>query len=275
MLKNHMDAKEKTLVALSKEQAHAGHSLHKGTPREIFIKNFLENHLSSNVALGTGEIIDANSRPGQQRNQFDIIIYKRSFPKLDFGANISGFLIESVIATIEVKSTLDKNGLGKAFNAARSAKQLTPNLKNGFSTGYIPPKVLNFIVAYDGPAEMQTVFGWIYKEYQKHGILPKNLPLNPAQRIKTAGDAIDAIFVLKKGFLYFDNRSLLSNSELEVAREQNPSLKWILKNTTNGNLLLFFMLIQQATENIEGRWLNAAPYLSSFVLSDIQWRGHG
>ena len=106
MLKSHMDAKEDALIAISKIPANSGHSLHKGTPREAFIKKFLIDHLPSNVDIGTGEIIDAVSLPNQSCNQFDIVIYKRNYPKLDFGDGISGFLIESVIATIEVKSTL-------------------------------------------------------------------------------------------------------------------------------------------------------------------------
>ena len=71
-----MDAIENQLVAISQIPANAGHTLHRGTPREAFIKEFLENHLSANVAIGTGEIIDANSQPRVQRNQYDIVIYK-------------------------------------------------------------------------------------------------------------------------------------------------------------------------------------------------------
>ena len=81
MLKSHMDAREAALVAISKVPSNAGHSLHKGTPREAFIKEFLANHLPSNVDIGTGEIIDANSQANQSRNQFDIVIYKRNYPK--------------------------------------------------------------------------------------------------------------------------------------------------------------------------------------------------
>ena len=49
-------------------------------------------------------MIDANSQPGQKRNQIDIVIYKRDYPKLDFGGGISGFLVESVVATIEAQA---------------------------------------------------------------------------------------------------------------------------------------------------------------------------
>src|SRR5277367_2846337 len=102
MLKAHLDAVERHLLAISKVPANAGHTLHRGTPREAFIKEFLISHLSARASVGTGEIIDATSLPRQQRNQFDIVIYKADYPKIDLGGGISAFLAESVIATIEV-----------------------------------------------------------------------------------------------------------------------------------------------------------------------------
>lgn len=56
MLSSHMKAVEEQLLAISKIPANSGHSLHKGTPREAFIREFLEKHLNSTVAVGTGEI---------------------------------------------------------------------------------------------------------------------------------------------------------------------------------------------------------------------------
>lgn len=91
MLKSHMDAVENHLVSIAKIPANSGHTLHRGTPREAFIKEFLEGHLSANVAIGTGEIIDSTSLPRAQRNQYDIVIYKKNYPKLDFGGGINGF----------------------------------------------------------------------------------------------------------------------------------------------------------------------------------------
>jgi hypothetical protein len=269
MLKSHMDAVEKQLLAISRIPANSGHPLHKGTPREAFIKEFLESHLPSNVAIGTGEIIDANSRPGQSRNQFDIVIYRRSYPKLSFGGGISGFLVESVIATIEVKSTLTQAEFGNAAKAASNCKQLVPNAISSFHTGYVPPGILNYVVAYDGPASMRTVHGWILTAYGTLGIALRALPLNIDQRIATQAEALDAVFVLGKGFLYFDN--VPTGFINDAARAANPALKWAFSDTTTGNLLLLFMMIQGATANIEGKWLNALPYLSTFSVPNIQW----
>ena len=267
MLKSHMDAVENQLLATSLIPANSGHSLHKGTPRETFIAQYLEAHLPSNVAIGTGEIIDANSQPGQQRNQYDIVIYKRSFPKLDFGGGISGFLIESVIATIEVKSTLTKDEFGTAAKSAYNSKQLAPNTTSVMQIGHVQPKHLNIIVAYDGPANMRTVHGWIATEYQNREIPYTQLPTDQS-RVNTPADAIDAVIVLGKGLLYFDNLTIGFSSE--QLRAANPGMNWLFANATTGNLLFLFMMIQNSTQNLEGKFLNAIPYLSGYRLDNIE-----
>lgn len=269
MLKSHMDAVEAQLLATSRIPANSGHSLHKGTPREAFIKQYLENHLPSNVAIGSGEIIDAKSLPGQQRNQYDIVIYRRSYPKLDFGGGISGFLVESVIATIEVKSALTQTELGNAAKAARNCKALVPNTVSSFRSGYVPPGVLNYVVAYDGPASMRTVHSWIAPEYGKLGVAGASLPVDQSARANTTAEALDAVFVLGKGFLYFDNA--LSGFIDNATRASNPTLKWVFADTATGSLLLLFTMLQGATSNIEGKWLNPIPYLASFKVAGIQW----
>lgn len=264
-----MDAKENALVAISKIPANSGHSLHKGTPREAFIKEFLESHLSENVSIGSGELIDANSKPNVPRNQYDIVIYKKNYPKLDFGGGINGFLIESVIATVEVKSTLTQNDLESAIKAAKNSKSLVPNVVTSFHSGYIPPKVLNYVVAYDGPASMKTVYGWIPQIQSKLGIVIQDLPKEADQRIKVASPSIDGIFVLKKGFVYFDNVPFgFANDNVRAA---HPGLKWIFADTLDGNLLLFFLFLQTATANIEGKWLNSLPYLQTFQVPNIDY----
>lgn len=266
MLKAHMDANEAKLVAISKVPANSGHSLHKGTPREAFIREFLVSHLPENVAIGTGEIIDENSLPGAPRNQFDIVIYKKSYPKLDFGGGISGFLIESVIATVEVKSTLTKVDLEQAITAAKNSKNLKKNVIQSFSSGYIPPKILNYVVAYDGPAKMDTVYKWIPQIHSSLGVSTPSLPCDRDARLATPSPSIDGVFVLNKGLLYFDN--VVYGFVTQEARVKHPDVKWFYADSTDGNLLFLFLLLQTATANIEGQWLNAAPYMKSFTVQN-------
>ena len=267
MLKSHMDAIEDTLVAQSKIPAGAGHSLHKGTPREEFIKEFLESHLPASIAIGSGEIIDHSSKPGGMRNQFDIVLYNRSYPKLDFGGGLSGFLIESVVATIEVKSTLTESDLEQGIKAAVNAKQLDPSFTTSFIAGHVPPKVLNYVVAYDGPASMSTVYGWVPKIHSKMGITVPNLPVALDDRIKVPSPSVDGVFVLKKGFLYFDNVPFGFADDSD--RASNPGMKWLYADSVDGNLLLIFMLLQVSTQNSTARWLNPEPYLKGVGIRTV------
>ncbi len=269
MLKAHMDAKENALVAISQIPANSGHSLHKGTPREAFVREFLEAHLPESVAIGTGELIDANSQAGAQRNQFDIVMYKRTYPKLDFGGGISGFLIESVIATVEVKSVLGYADLEQAIRAARNAKALVPNVTTTFLAGHIPPKVLNYVVAYDGPAQMQTVYGWVPQIHGTLGIAIQDLPAGEAQRLATPAPSVDGVFVLNKGFLYFDN--VPSGFDIAPQRVANPQIKWLFADSASGNLLLLFLFLQMATANSEAKWLNPVPYLSGVAIGNLRF----
>ncbi|TGK19028.1 DUF6602 domain-containing protein [Leptospira stimsonii] len=263
MLKAHLDAIENQLIATSQIPANAGHTLHRGTPRETFIKEFLEKHLSSNVSIGSGEIIDANSKPHTPRNQYDIVIYKNNYPKLDFGGSINGFLIESVVATIEVKSLLDQAAIDQSVEAAKNSKTLKPNLVQSFSTGWIPPKVLNYVIAYDGPEKMETVYNWIINSHLK-----KNIPQpswNSSTRLKTGGTALDGVILLKKGFIKLDNTPFSLNN----TSPPNPGFHTI-SNSPDGNLLLFFLALQEAINNVHGAWLNPNPYLQNAIFRNVR-----
>jgi len=262
MLKSHMDAVEGALVHTSQIPANAGHPLHKGTPRESFIRQFLHDHLSADVAIGTGEIIDAASAPRAPRHQYDIVIYKKNYPKLDFGGGINGFLIESVVATIEVKSVLDQQAIDQSVKAASAAKGLTPHVNTSFSAGWIPPRVLNYVVAYQGPAQLSTVYGWILSSHAAQGI---PLPTwNFADRTEAPGTALDGVFVLQKGFVKLDNSPLSMNSP------QSPqSGIHVVCDSTSGTLLMMFLSLQEACNNTQGAWLDPIPYLQSVQFPNV------
>lgn len=274
MLKTHVDAVEGSLLATSQIAANTGHSLHKGTPRESFIKEFLEGHLSERVAIGTGEIIDAKSPPNPpataQRPQFDIVLYKRDYPKLNIGGGISAFLAESVVATIEVKSTLDSGDIEQTVRAARYAKGLTLNTVKSFSTGYQPPSILNYVVAYAGPAHMGTVHGWISPAHAKVGVPNSVLPPKGDARVGIPSPSIDGIFVLGKGFVVFDNFPIgFINDNM---RQQLPASCWSVADTPRGSLLLLFMILTTAVSGVAASWLNPLPYLSGWGVQNVTFR---
>jgi len=238
MLKSHFIAVEKSLFALKGIGDNAGHTLHKGTPREVFIREFLQGHLSRKVAIGMGEIIDYQSQAGESRNQHDLVIYRNDFPKIDFGGNINAFLSESVVASIEVKTKLTKEELRTAIIAARRVKslQISPDRSILFDE-YVMPKPLNILVAYGGPKKMTTVHNWIETIYKEEKIAYQAMPENARARLGIASPALDAIFVLGKGFVQFDNFILsFINDEM---RRKNPNSHWMVVKLEEGVCFIF------------------------------------
>ena len=262
MLKAHIDSHEQQLLATSRIPANSGHTLHKGTPREAFIRQFLQDHLSETIAIGTGEIIDCNSKPREPRNQIDIVLYRRSYPKLDFGGGISGFLAESVIATIEVKSLLDFAAMRQSIQTAKNVKALTRNVTTAFTVGFQPPAILNYVVAYDGPASMKTVAGWFPALHAECGITLPQMPPTIEGRIPIASPTIDGIFVLGHGFIQFDNSPI--GFTTDQTRLAHPDLHWGIADTPDGNLLLLFLCLTTAASGISATTLNPLSYVSTF-----------
>lgn len=266
MLQAHLNAIEQHLLTISKIPANSGHSLHKGTPREAFVKEFLASHLSSDVAVGTGEIISAESKPSDARNQIDIIIYKKNYPKIDFGGGINAFLAESVVATIEVKSVLDRDGLEKAIKAAHTVKNLNRSVHTVFTSGYKPPSILSYVVAYDGPTHMKTVLDWIPLIHASLQINPKPKTWPITNRYDIPSPSIDGVFVLGRGLLFFDNSPLsLATDDPGIAE---VLIKWGAADTSQNNLFFLFMLLTVSLGGISGSWLNPEPYLANRIIHD-------
>jgi hypothetical protein len=268
MLKAHIDAVEEHLLAISRIPANSGHPLHKGTPREAFIREFLTNHLNESVALGSGEIIDANSKPNEKRNQIDIVVFRRNYPRLNFGGNVTGFFAESVVATIEVKSSLDKAALASSIAAAKNVKQLTRSYHDSFFTAYEPPSILNYVVAYGGPAHMETVYNWIQEVHEETNTIVPVLPIPKKDRIQQASPSLDGVFVLGKGFLHFDNMPVsFVREEFRIAA---PEIRWAYADVERGSLLKLFSFLMFSILNISPKVLNPLPYLKTFQVDELR-----
>jgi len=269
MLQQHINDSENLLLATSQIPANAGHMLHRGTPRETFIRQFLESHLTELIGFGTGEIIDSNSQPRQLRNQNDIVLYKKNYPKLDFGGGISGFLAESVAATIEVKSLLTQVELNNAFDSIRNTKALQRNIETAMTTGYQAPGILSIIVAYDGPASMSTIQGWITQYVANNNVQYPAMNPTAAERAQIQSPLADIIVVLGKGFIQFDNSPITFIKD--PARQAYPQAKWLVSDNGNGNLLMLFSQMTVALSGVSASWLNIIPYLTNFRLNNTQF----
>jgi hypothetical protein len=140
------------------------HCVTTGRIREIIVHKFLRPHVPRNVDIRAGVIIDQN---GNRSRQQDCVLLDTRLPLVDVGSDLDALLIaESVIATIEVKSFLDKTELLRSLESAALTKALTRKGEHIYHKGPAEVKVgyalpiLTYVFAYDG-MELDTAFGHI------------------------------------------------------------------------------------------------------------------
>ncbi len=124
------------------------HSGLRGQFRESFLARALQPWLPRGVELGTGVIMDED---GSQRqvNEDDIVIYAPDLlpavlPLMD--RNI--FLLDAVLARIEVKSTLSSEELKSAIEGAISVKRL--------KSSYAGKREIQAVFAYKSTASVRS-----------------------------------------------------------------------------------------------------------------------
>lgn len=93
-----------------------------GAIREGVIRDILSRFLPRSVEIGTGQVVDIM---GELSGQVDIIVARDTTPVFRFEGNMSAFLAETVLATIEVKSMLYREKLHESLENSKSVKELT------------------------------------------------------------------------------------------------------------------------------------------------------
>ncbi len=99
--------------------ASIGHSLTQGEETEREIISLLTDFLPSSYGIGSGIIIDIDGKPSKQ---IDIIIYDNSKPNYTLSRNSKIFLVDQVIAAIEIKTNYEK--LKEGLENIKSVKEL-------------------------------------------------------------------------------------------------------------------------------------------------------
>jgi hypothetical protein len=138
--------------AIGKAQAvnELAHSGERGALREIVVRDVLRPLLPADLGVGAGTVIDRN---GRQSRQQDVILYDQSIlPPALFGGDAGVFPIESVLYTIEVKSTLDASGLQGAHESASDLAKFSyiPGhpVSGDSASDQLPEKAFSVIVAF-------------------------------------------------------------------------------------------------------------------------------
>ncbi len=119
-----LEARVQGAVAVAKAYSSLHHKLLKGELREIVVRDLLRPFFPSDVGLGTGEIVSAVAGADHSSQQ-DVILYNRRILPPLLGDERTGlFPIESVLATLEIKSLLTVEELKQAHLNAKSVHRL-------------------------------------------------------------------------------------------------------------------------------------------------------
>ena len=98
------------------------HQGEKGAGNEEALRSIVRSFVPERFGVGTGFVIDKNGTPSRQ---CDIIIYeKQQYPSLFSMTSLHMFPVDIVLATIEVKTTLDKSKATEAIANIASVKEL-------------------------------------------------------------------------------------------------------------------------------------------------------
>lgn len=166
LIRDHTSALVEGMVKRAQSIQEVQHDLDKGILRELFLKDLLNFFLTSQFSACSGHIIDSN---GEQSSQQDIIIFdNRVLPAFIREQNVGFVPAESVLATIEVKSTLKKEDLlnanGKSEGLADMYRRIEIELGRKIEMGK-NKKIFNELKDY--PKPMSCVFGFKTEGFPK------------------------------------------------------------------------------------------------------------
>ncbi len=250
MLKQHFKNEEDALFANAKKAGIFSHPNNIGQAREVFVNNFLQNNLPAKLTLWNGEIVDYKTTPKTQgrRNQIDIGVVREDMSVISPDGKTAMIPYEAVLATIEVKSVLTEKHLLPALNAIQNLRKLKRAPRKFVANfGYVPPRIVNFIFAYDGP-KSSTAIKYLKKYKMDNEISDANLfdvltvikkytfiATQAADKKKKCNVDYylfqhnnDNLFVFMK-FLYFSSSGFLSMPPSIQPYFQNRSLKGNIK----------------------------------------------
>lgn len=221
------------------------HPVVKGTTRENALKQYLRPHIPDRFEFSEGIIIDSYEH---QSKQIDIIIHdKTATPFLQDQDNAKVIPIESVYATIEVKSILTKAELIKCVENVKSVRELRKNTMTGSSS-----PTFGFVFAYDSDSSLQSLY---------ENFIELSKTVSPEQQIT-------CICILSKGLIFPVQKTNLSSIV------SNPSMDTLFAMHMNSSntLLIFYLLLFQTLISMHIDPPNMMAYANSNGRLDMQIR---
>lgn len=188
------DAEDQLWLGFERARAKV-HRGSRGSSREDALATFLTEQLPARFGVTTGEAVDAGDR---RSGQLDVVIYDRN-ATVPLLAEKSGDLLpaESLLAVVEVKSTLTKEALVQSANAAKAISRLRP-----YEASFVAPRK-DGLAAGDGMHRCQysiVAFGSDLAKGEWHAAEWKRF----TEAMATASvdqDKVDRVLVLDRGML--------------------------------------------------------------------------
>jgi hypothetical protein len=243
-----------------------------GFAREHFVHNILENILPKSVIVGTGEIVDGT---GKRSGQQDVIIYRSDFPVITSLTPINTYLIEGVIATIEVKSNLSTGDPNHLLSSFRSSHRVLTLEKQAHIISGNPDQIeklkevssiKTYVIGYSGWKDDKALLNqYISATLDVKGVLP-HLVCQPGFCI-----------LRNDGFLNPDDiavkEGILLHRDYPYAVLLHHLLKTIMINTSGS--LVTAQGIEAVMNYDLGRYFNFNPHLKFEKYKLIPVDAHG
>jgi hypothetical protein len=183
----------------------------KGATREGDLRSFLEKQLPARFAIASGEAIDGQ---GSRTPQIDLMIYDRLDIGPFFVTETDALLpAEALLATIEVKSVLDKAALEQFAAAARALHSLRPYGKrfafprSGGAHDDRKPRLQTSLFAFESDIGADR---WAIKEIER--------ARDCARSARCRVEAIDRLVVLGRGLILPGEGEALTTTEKGALR---------------------------------------------------------
>lgn len=216
---------KKMTIDYQEVTSHIDHMGLRGTSRENVLREYVKQLLPQKFAVGNGIITDVD---GTQSRQQDFFVYDTFNAPVFLQMDTSSIVpVESVYATVEIKSTLTKEALRQSIDNIKSVKELKITvLKNSF----IIPERYNFILgtvfAYTSDSVIETVA-------KNVDDICKDIPKEMQPSV---------ICILDKGLIVNVKKNKINQIDI-IPSEQTT---WgIIKNTKEIIFYLFYLLLQQ------------------------------
>lgn len=152
------------VVALAHLQKRIPHPALKGRFRELLVDGILEPWLPATVHCATGTVVSFHNS-FRNKTQDDILLIDRSVsPSVLMKPHVQEgvYMRNSVLARIEVKSTLDVNGYRGFAESCAEYRQLGLDLDDErAAAGIIDMKELNFLFAFESAVSADTLRSWL------------------------------------------------------------------------------------------------------------------